>query len=373
MKTSGRETFLRVCGRLSAEVGMKAVWALGVVALLAAGSATAMFRAADMVIVPVAAATPGLENSNWRSDVEILNVDTVAIDVAVVLLPTGGTNNLYWYLDMENHLGARESDGFGHVDDRLKDIQPGRAVVLEDLVTTVWGENTKGALIVYAFEAGTFSTTDPPGGTPRKILVTTRTYSISTTGEGETAQTLTFGQQIPGLPWYDYLDPNLKDEGFNKVTFTGIREDARFRTALGLVNVSDILTSIEAKLTLKAADGTVLKEYSILVGPLAHIQYDQFVIGVLGLDEEQEYAGATLTVEAASWQGTAAEPTPALIAYVSRVDNVTNDPVYLEQTFAVELPWDCVFNGNCPAASLEALSKVRRSRHLDLSAPASRR
>lgn len=352
---------------------MRAAWVLGLVALVAAGSATAMFRAADMVIVPVAAATPGLENSNWRTDVEILNVDTAAIDVAIIFLPTGGANNIYWYLTMDNHLGARESDGFGHVDERLKDIQPGRAVVLDDIVKSVWGENHKGALLIYAFEAGTFSTTDPPGGVPRKIVATSRTYSISTTGEGETAQTLTFGQQIPALPWYDYLDPNLEDEGLNKVTFTGIREDARFRTALGLVNVSDILTSVEAKLTLKSADGTTLKETSILLGPLAHIQYDQFVTGLLGLDEEQEYTNATLTVEAASWQGTAAEPTPALIAYVSRVDNLTNDPVYLEQTYAVELPWDCVFNGHCSAALLQALSNLGRSRHLDLAAPAARR
>jgi hypothetical protein len=352
---------------------MRAVTVLAVASLLAAGSATAMFRAADLVIVPVAAATVGLENSDWRSDIEILNVDTVAIDVEIVLLPSNSSSNTYWYMNMENHLGGRESDGFGHVDERLKDIQPGRVVILEDLVRAVWEEGNKGALLIFAFEAGTFSTTDPPGGTPRKIVVTSRTYSQSTTGEGDTARTLTYGQQIPGLPWYDYIDPNLKDEGLSSVTFTGIREDDRFRTALGLVNVSDILTGIEVKMTLKAADGTVLKERSLLLGPLVHVQYDQFVTVLLGLDDEQEYTGLTVTVEATAWQGTADEPTPALIAYVSRVDNATNDPVYLEQTFANELPWDCVFNGNCSAASLRALSSAGRPRPLRPPVPASLR
>lgn len=335
---------------------MRAVTVVGAAALVTAATATAMFRAADLVIVPVAAATPGLQNSNWRSDIEILNVDTVAVDVAMVLLPSNAATNLYWYLNMDNHLGGRQSDGFGHVDERLKDIQPGRAVILEDLVKNVWGEGYKGALLVYAFEAGSFSSTTPPGGRPRRIVVTSRTYSQSTTGEGSEARTLTYGQQIPGIPWYDYLDPNLKDEGFSSVTFTGIREDSRFRSALGLVNVSDPLTSIEVKITLSGADGTVLKERSLVIGPLVHVQYDQFVTGLLGLDAQQAYTGLTVKVEAAGWQGNAANPTPALIAYVSRVDNATNDPVYLEQAFGVELPWDCIFNGHCSPTAVRTLT-----------------
>jgi hypothetical protein len=35
------------------------------------------------------------------------------------------------------------------------------------------------------------------------------------------------------------------------------------------------------------------------------------------------------------------------MAYASRVNNRTNDPVQLEQTWLSELPWDCVYNGNC--------------------------
>ncbi len=348
---------------------MRAVTLAVLVTLVVAGSSVAMFRAADLVIVPVAAATPGLQNSNWRSDIEILNVDTVPVDVAIVLLPSYTSSNLYWYSTIGNHLGGRQSDGFGHVDERLKDIQPGHAVILEDLVKNVWGEGYKGALLVYAFEAGSFSSTTPPGGHPRKIVVTSRTYSQSTTGEGSEARTLTYGQQIPGIPWYDYLDPNLKDAGLASVTFTGIREDTRFRTALGLVNISDVLTSVQVKVTLKAADGTVLKEKALLLGPLVHVQYDQFVVGLLGLEEGQAYTGLTVTVEATGWQGTAAEPTPALIAYASRVDNATNDPVYLEQTFGVELPWDCVFNGNCPQSVARALALRGSRRPLSLPTP----
>ena len=66
---------------------------------------------------------------------------------------------------------------------------------------------------------------------------------------------------------------------------------------------------------------------------------------------------ATISAKVSLWSSTGASPNPGLIVYCSRVDNVTNDPVYLEQSFAKELPWDCVFNGNCTGASaLSALS-----------------
>ncbi|MFH1177837.1 MAG: hypothetical protein V1750_10565, partial [Acidobacteriota bacterium] len=107
---------------------------LAALALLVAVSANAMFRAADLVVVPVGAALPGLNSSNWRTDIEIQNVDTVAVDVEIVFLPTSGFSNTLWYKNIANHMGGRTTDGFGHVDERLKDIQPGRAVILEDVV-----------------------------------------------------------------------------------------------------------------------------------------------------------------------------------------------------------------------------------------------
>ena len=58
-----------------------------------------------------------------------------------------------------------------------------------------------------------------------------------------------------------------------------------------------------------------------------------------------------MTARVSLWSSPVEDPSPGLIVYCSRVDNVTNDPVYLEQSFATELPWDCVFNGNCTGVS----------------------
>ncbi|MGQ9495208.1 MAG: hypothetical protein ACUVRY_02970 [Thermoanaerobaculaceae bacterium] len=313
------------------------------------------FRAADLVVIPAVAAASGLQSSNWRTDVEIMNVDSVPVDVMLVFLPTGNFDNTFRYDTFTNHLGGRSEDGFAKVDPKLKDIQPGRAVLLENVIEAHWGQNSVGALLVFAFTAGSFKQTTPPGGEPRKILVWSRTYDKRTAEDGTVS---TFGQAIPGIPWYYYIDPHRQAQGLNKVVFSGIREDAGFRTNIGLVNLSDRLTTLEVELVLYDAQGTKLKDLGVALQPLAHLQFNQAVkSGLFGLEEDLAFG--TLEISVKAWRSSAAEPTPALLAYVSRVDNVTNDAVFLEQSFTKEFPWDCVFNGNCSPQSLQGLSMPR--------------
>ena len=327
--------------------------------ILAATTASAMFRAADLVIVPVGAATPGLNGSVWRTDLEVQNVDTVPIDVMVIFLPSDMGSNAGWFRSIANHLGGRESDGFGEVDTRLANIPAGLSVVIEDVVETHWGDYSKGALLVFAYKAGTYKTTTPPGGVPAPVVVRSRTYSKGTTTDSKTT---TYGQSIPGLPWYYYVDPSQEAKGRNQVVFSGIREDDNYRTAIGLVNVSDYTTSIYAILTLISPDGTVLDEVVTYLSPLEHIQYDQAVHTLFDIAATTDVTDAMLSAKVSVWTSTAANPAPGLIVYCSRLDNVTNDPVYLEQSFTKELPWDCVFNGNCTAASAASATGVARFR-----------
>ncbi|MCS7182320.1 MAG: hypothetical protein NZ869_04340 [Thermoanaerobaculum sp.] len=305
--------------------------------------AWANFRASNFVIVPAAAAAPGLQGATWRTDLEIMNVDEVPVDVLIVFLPTGNLNNTYYYDNFSRHLGGRSEDGFSKVDSKLKDIQPGRSVVLENIIEGHWGANAVGALLIWAYKAGSFKQTTPPGGEPRKILVWSRTYNRRVADDGTVS---TYGQGIPGIPWYYYINPSKQAQGLNKVVFSGIREDAAFRTNVGLVNISDRLTSLEVQLTLYGPDGAMLKDVGVVLNPLAHEQFDQAVkTGLFQLQNDLTFG--TLQISVKLWRSTAAQPTPALLAYVSRVDNVTNDAVYLEQTFTKPFPWECVFEGRC--------------------------
>lgn len=325
-----------------------------VLSVVTAAGASAMFRSSDLVVVPVAASTLGLQGSDWHSDIEIMNVDADPIDVIIVYLPTGNQDNRLWYQNMDHVLGGRSDDGFGKINDKLKDIPAGNAVVIEDVVKVTWGDNEKGTLLVFGIKAGSYKQTTPIGGTPRKILVNSRTYSLSRNAEDKP---LTFGQSTPGIPWYYYIDPGKKAKNLDHVVFSGIREDASYRCALGLVNISDSLTSLSVKVTLKNPDGTVLDEETVLLQPLAHTQFDKFLYSnLLNQPADKTINGGTLTVAVASYLSSAENPTPALLAYVTRTDNLTNDPVYLEQRFEPELPWDCVFNArNCPTPAASSL------------------
>jgi hypothetical protein len=336
---------------------------IGVIALavtLVGGGAFAMFRAAYLVVIPTAASTNGLNNSHWHTDLEIMNVDTVAVDVEVVFLQCCGIDNSTWYNDIKNALGGRTEDGFGHIDAKLKDIQPGQAVTLADVVFTTWGANVKGALLVFAYEAGSLMKTTPPGGTPKLIIAQARTYSQDTDANGNTT---TYGSQVPGLPWHDYIDPGQKTNGLDKGVFVGLREDASYRSSIGLINISDRLTTIDVTLTLNAADGTQIATTSVQLAPLAVEQYDQAIVSLFAKTTADAIAGATLTVSVPYYLTGAQNPAPGLMAYVTRMDNITNDPVYLEQAFTGAFPWDCVFNGNCPpkftAQGLATHSAVR--------------
>ncbi|MEW6336356.1 MAG: hypothetical protein ACOY3Y_15805 [Acidobacteriota bacterium] len=322
--------------------------------VLCAGSVLAEYRAADLVVVPVTAALAGVNNSQWRTDVEIVNVDSVAIDVLIIFLPTGGGSNRVWFSNIDNALGGRTEDSFGHIDAALKDIQPGEQILVPDIIKTVWGDNNRGALLVFAYEAGSFQQTDPPGGRPRRIVVTSRTYTL---GKDADNNDVTYGQQIPGLPWYTYLDPHQKTKGYDHAILTGIREDAAYRTNFGMVNVSDPLTTLEVELTLTLENGTEVKDLGTTVSPLSHQQYDRVVTGFFAQPADPVTTNARITAAVRAWSSQAENPTPGLMIYASRIDNRTNDPVYIEQAWTVEMPWDCVFNGNC--ASLSAQSTER--------------
>ena len=322
---------------------------LVVLGLFVSSGAFAMFRAADLVVVPVSASTPGLNNSNWKTDLDIMNVDTTNIDIEIVLLQCCDSDNSAWFYDIANHLGGRKEDGFGHIDPKLADIAPGASVHIDDVIKSDFGlDNTKGALLVFAYEAGTLMKTTPPGGNPKLIVVDSRNYSLGTDASGNPQ---TYGQSVPGLPWHDYIDINQKARGLDHVVFTGLEEDARFRTAIGFVNISDPLTSVDVLLTLNASDGTQLGQQAVQLYPLAHDQYDQAIITLFGKTLADAISGASLTASVDFYVSGAATPVPAVMVYCSRIDNSTNDPVYLEQTFTKELPWDCVFNGNCTSVA----------------------
>jgi len=186
--------------------------------LLGALPAEAQFLAADLIYVPAAAHTSGEGTSEWRSDFFISNVEgDVAIDVALVFLPSGLTSNAFRFTDRSTWLGGRESDGFGNIDPLLADIPAGGTIVLRDPIGNYFldetGAGTSGGFVIFAYEANTLE--DDGTRVLKNAIVNTRVYTPTVfyrpdpVNEGEFIQeTGTYGQTLPGVPWYNLADPS---------------------------------------------------------------------------------------------------------------------------------------------------------------------
>ncbi|MEJ2190702.1 MAG: hypothetical protein P8Y93_15135, partial [Acidobacteriota bacterium] len=217
------------------------------VALAVATPASAQFMAADLFYLPVAAHTAGASGSQWRSDLYITNVDDTDVDVALAYLPTGQISNASVFIDRSTWLGGTEDDGFGFVDEALANIPPGGTVVLSDPIGDYWapelGVAGTGAIVVFAYESGSLE--DDSTRVNKNVILTSRIYNKTTIwvpdedNEGEfIEENATYGQTMPGVPWYALVNSSAVDEESN-FTFQilgGGRQNNRFRYNLGIVN-----------------------------------------------------------------------------------------------------------------------------------------
>jgi len=328
-------------------------------AIICSGVAQAEFRVSDLVYVPVVAHTAGANDSLWRSDVMITNIESEdAIDVALVFLPSGLHSNAYMFYDRTLMAGGREEDAFGIFDEELANIAPGATVFLEDVVAKYWpdhtGLNGQGALVVFSYLADTLA--DDGSREFRNMMVTSRTYNVATIytpdpeNEGEfLEETGTYGQVMPGVPWYDLADGGYRDDtrDYTYLLVGGVEEDEAYRYNLGIVNTSDPQTSLLVQIQPFQEDGQPFYGESevpmvtiIQIPPLAHVQYYQILGTIFGLTDVQN---ARIKVSLLSWTSTGVDPKPTFTAYGSLIDNVTNDPMTFTPSFGQPYDVDCIW------------------------------
>ncbi|GEM_PF-662957 len=341
---------------------------LGILAVSAmvAGPAAAQFNAASLVYVPAVAHNEGVSGSVWRSDVTIVNADTTNVDVAIFFISTGIGNNSGYINSREKGLGGREEDGWGKVNPELADIPPRGSVTLEDIVGEYWksergGFSNLGALVIFAWESGTL--TEDSNGTPRNILVESRTYNETTVwvedpeNEGEFIEKpTTYGQSIPGVAWYNLADAGALGEGrdFTYQVLVGGREDDRFRYNVGIFNTSDPQTSLRLFIDPFDEDGNpILDEdgddlfWTVFLGPLGHIQYNQILSTLFGLSDVRNIV---LKITISDWQSTAPpeNTVPTFTCYGSIVDGDSGDPTTVLPSFEYPYDVDCMWNPESP-------------------------
>jgi len=343
------------------------------------------FQVADLVYVPIVSSTTGANESVWRSDVTFYNPGDVDIDVAVVFLPTGLSSNAVRFRDRSTWLGGRESDGFGILETDLAGIPPNGTVVLGDIVGTYWPDDAttygNGALVVFAYEADTLE--DDGSRVDSNVVVNSRTYNETTIlqpdpdTDGRFVEVdTTYGQTIPGVPWYDlaYSEEYSEEEDLSSLLLLGGVEDDDFRYNLGILNASDPQTQVTIRLQAFQADGSPFldaggNELSSVVSlpPLGHLQYFRVLSTVFGLDPDAEdLGGVTIRVSWIGWQTSGVNPVPAITTYGSIVDNVSNDPTTVLPSFGEPYPVDCVWGTEPVEGSAVKAESTRGGRPVEI-------
>ncbi len=333
---------------------------------LVAASGWAAFQASDLVYVPVVAHNTGVEGSKWRTDLFISNVDSAPVDLALFFLPSGGGDNSSYLSTRANAVGGRSDQGFGVVDEALADVPPGGTVSLTDLVNQYWaptlGETATrlGGLVVFACEAEGFQE-DGGCSTYRNVVVQSRTYNETTIwvpdpdNEGSYIQKdATYGQVIPGVPWYNLADGGAKLESgdFTYQVLVGAEETADFRYNLGLLNASDRQTSIYLQIQPFKPDGEPFTDDQdrplvrlVTLAPLAQVQYNQILKNVFGLED---VTGVTIKVSfdpTRGWVTSNPDPRPMFTCYGSVIDGRTGDATTILPSFGFPYNVDCMWSG----------------------------
>ncbi|HEV7764744.1 MAG TPA: PKD domain-containing protein [Thermoanaerobaculia bacterium] len=230
------------------------------------GGAITPYRA----LVSVATYGGGIGGTAWRTELNLFNAGLQGANVSLIFLPTAG----------------------GSVRSRSLFLAPRQLSTYANALVDLFGiASGAGALTIEATSAGTNA----------DLRVSSRTFTTGTIG--------TYGQAVP----------DVQSEGLEKTLYiTGMATNASFRTNVGLVNRGGVATN--ATLTLYSRTGSVLstKSVSIPGNSFQQASLASFFPEVSGASHEV----LTMRIVSAS--------SDVISAYASRIDNLTQDPVYLQ-------------------------------------------
>jgi hypothetical protein len=334
-------------------VAMGILWLLGM-----ASPAVASFWASDLIYLPAVAHTDGASGSQWRTDLYVTNVDSVPIDVMMVYLPSGGGSNSSVFTDRTSWLGGREADGFGHVNEALADIQPNGTVVLEDVIGEYWADQAEiaglGGMVIFAYEADSLE--DDGTRVFRNAALMSRTYNETMillddpNSHGGVRQVdATYGQTMPGVPWYNLADPAAvsEDTDFSFYVLTGGIQNEDFRYNVGILNASDPQTSITISLQPFRPNGEPFPDVNgdpiislTQISPLGHLQLNEVLLTSFGLAAAEQ---VMIRVAFVGWTSSSTDPIPAFATYGSVIDDRSNDPTTILQSFAYPYDVECMW------------------------------
>lgn len=248
---------------------MRRITLLTVLTLLAVSSANAQFVAPGASI-PVVANLPGLNATDWRTDVSVVNLGETETSIRLLLLP-----------EIKNGVPVFQPE----ITDPII-IAAGAQTTMRNVVETVFGfSNTKGALSIFSDDFA-------------PLAVSARIYTLGDDGGS-------YGQNVEGLLVA------------NKAWTPGITHDDFYRSNIGIYLPFDPAPGHPVRFTITVFDddGDEVGDGEIVFKDAGMQQYNLSDFGVeMLLDGYVEFD--------------CIDPTATFYAYASRVDQVSGDAVF---------------------------------------------
>ncbi|HEX7676717.1 MAG TPA: hypothetical protein VF713_01235, partial [Thermoanaerobaculia bacterium] len=249
-------------------------------ALLAFALVTALSMNATAArwMVAAAAHAPGAANTNWRTDLRLVNPSTTEATATVYLLPQGSNN--------------------AALPTRVTVTVPSAGqLALTDVLDTKFSFSGNAALLVESTEAS--------------LVVTSRTYNLSANGS-------TYGQFIPGVDVNDALAAREKGQ------LIYISKSNDYRTNVGFAGTTAAAGAVA--LTLLDSNNVLLGSKAFDIAPYGQIQINDVFGAVLAGAAQVARAEVTSTVP--------------VVAYSSVIDNRTGDPIAMIAQHATDAKTD---------------------------------
>ena len=234
-----------------------------------ADSATATVTVEPLVVwVPVASHVKGLNNSQWRTDLGLLNIGSVAVNVQIEFYSSSGVVNA------------------------MTSVAAGAQSILTDVVGTgLLDSSGSGAVAILSYQP---------------LRVTSRTYN-QVASDASCYANGTQGQDYPAVVASDGLVAG------QSAYLAGLTENASYRTNIGVVNTGT--GSVTVLVELYDGAGTDLGGYPVNLAAGQWAQATQPFLNV-AKQSAMDRGYAAITVQTGS----------GVFALASVIDNITNDP-----------------------------------------------
>jgi hypothetical protein len=251
----------------------------------------------DALIFPVVGHAQGANDSLFESDIRVTNLTAKVMKYSLNFTPSG-------------------TDGTQTGSQSTIEIAPGSTLALDDVVASLFGIGTTTSA-TGMLEVRPMNTTSSASNSLVEQVTQSAIRHLDSAGSSRTynfTQTGTFGQFIPAIRFADFVGRALEGETPKILSLQQVSQSAAYRANFGFAEAAG--QPAELSVRVYNSVNALLATIPVSLRPREHTQIN----GMLAAHGINDLADGRVEVEVIGGGG-------KVTAYVSEVDNKTNDPL----------------------------------------------